>query len=519
MPFDGFAVRKAASVERLPFSWRARRWLWDRVILIKYKGQKPAKIPIPDQQERELLSVPIRAVIPSIPIEAITMADHVPKDEAKLISRLFYKAQMLLLSVFGPHQDGLPSVSDDPNEMLREAYGESKAKLFPPPKMPLALDGEHPDIGRLAVEGPYAGILATADDGRSYWDFRELGSFEHWPGLYSLGVRAQFETKDGGSALTCTLIECELGTISPGNESWDLATRILLCSVTTYVSLIRHFCGVHLAIGAQIAIATRNRLSQDHPLLRLLWPHIYGSQYSNDLVTLGQMAPQGDFPMIFSFTHRGMCDLFEHMYPRLSVRMYDPTREENRGVSPDVATPAYDTLRPMFDLFLEHTSAYIDAYYESDTALRADEAVGEWLDELHQNIPNGVPVLKADMSKESLAHLIAVFMYVVIVEHEFRGTFLWNYQLFVNKQPIRVYKDGRREPVDVYQRMVNANMLLNVPRTVLTEDFSYLAVDGKGAKLFLQFRERLHELQRAMVEDPREVWKLYPDMLNANMNA
>ena len=90
---------------------------------------------------------------------------------------------------------------------------------------------------------------------------------------------------------------------------------------------------------------------------------------------------------------------------------------------------------------------------------------------------------------------------------------------YLNKQPIRVYKNGRREPVDVYQRMVNANMLLNVPRTVLMEDFSYLAVDGKGAAQFEQFRERLRELQREMEDDPREVWKLYPDMLNANMNA
>ena len=82
-----------------------------------------------------------------------------------------------------------------------------------------------------------------------------------------------------------------------------------------------------------------------------------------------------------------------------------------------------------------------------------------------------------------------------------------------------MYKNGQREPDDVYQRLVNANMLLNVNRTKLTEDFSYLALDEKGADLFRTFRKSLQELQASMNDEPRQLWKLYPDMLNANMNA
>jgi arachidonate 15-lipoxygenase len=41
---------------------------------------------------------------------------------------------------------------------------------------------------------------------------------------------------------------------------------------------------------------------------------MFGTQYSNELVTKGLMAPGGDFDSIFSLTHRGMCTLFQESY-------------------------------------------------------------------------------------------------------------------------------------------------------------------------------------------------------------
>ena len=55
----------------------------------------------------------------------------------------------------------------------------------------------------------------------------------------------------------------------------------------------------------------------------------------------------------------------------------------------------------------------------------------------------------------------------------------------------RVYEKGTREPLDVYQRLVNANFNLNVPRLALMEDFSYLALDDAGAAAFRQFQNDL----------------------------
>ena len=88
----------------------------------------------------------------------------------------------------------------------------------------------------------------------------------------------------------------------------------MLCAASTHLSLVRHFNWVHLAGGAQLAIATRNGLSANHPLFRLLWPYIYGTQQSNDMVTRGQMVPGGDFETIFSLKFEEMCRLFDDTY-------------------------------------------------------------------------------------------------------------------------------------------------------------------------------------------------------------
>ena len=45
------------------------------------------------------------------------------------------------------------------------------------------------------------------------------------------------------------------------DPEWDQACKIALCAASTHLSLVRHFNWVHLAGGAQLAIATRNSLS------------------------------------------------------------------------------------------------------------------------------------------------------------------------------------------------------------------------------------------------------------------
>jgi arachidonate 15-lipoxygenase len=501
--------------------WAARKAFWNKIAISKFRANKVATIPVPTDDRRKLEAVSLVSQFPSIPISNIRVADHVPSDEKSTINSTFYDIQVGLYDGFSPMEAGLPSIDADPNKALEEAYTASHRACFPAPTLPAEYQGPV-DLGSVAVAGPYACYLERAPGGGYHWDLRGLARHEHYDGLHSLGVRVLFRVNAAARRLEPVQIDSDLGSSTPGQPDWDLATRLALCAATTHLSLVRHMNGVHLAAGGPFAIATRNCLPAAHPLRRLLWPHMFGTQYSNELITKGLMAPGGDFDSIFSFTHRGMCTLFQEGYEAYDVTVLDPRRDaERRGIADaGFDTPALANRQAHFDVMYAHALRYLRIYYASPAALQNDAAVVAWTEALDRLVPNGIrAVLGAEITLEGTARLVAAFIYMATVEHEILGTGLWNYQLWTNVQPARVYRNGRREPLDVYQRLVNANFNLNVSRAQLLQDFGYLALDPAGAEAFREFKQALERLQQRVEAEPGAAWKISPAILEANINA
>jgi arachidonate 15-lipoxygenase len=501
--------------------WRLRRAFWNALAVLKYRVNKPVRIPVPRDDGRRLQAVSLASQFRDIPITNIRVADVVPADEASKINYRFYQLQVALYRWFSPMQPGLPPIDANPVAALNETYTRAHRRCFPAPVLPEEYTGAI-DVGRLAVASPYACYLERAPAGGYQWDLTGLAKYPHHPGLRSLGVRVRFGVDERKRRPVAEVIECELGVCTPGSPEWELATRLALCAATTHVSLVRHFNWVHLAAGGALAIATRNCLPADHPLRRMLWPHMFRTQYSNQLVTMGQMAPGGDFDTIFSFTHGGMCRLFAETYEQFDIRVLDPVRDaERRGLADaPFDQPALANRRAHFDVMHEHASRYLGLYYASDADVQNDQSVAAWLHELERLVPNGVKRLAGEApTRTGLARLCATFIYMAAVEHEVLGTGLWNYQMWTHVQPVRVYTNGMREPLDVYQRLVNANFNLNVHRTQLLEDFSDLALDPRGAEAFRAFRTALQALQRRIEGEPPAAWKISPGILEANINA
>lgn len=506
---------------REPATWRLRRLFWNLLAVVKYRANRPAYVPVPRDDARPIQVVTLAHQFPQIPVRNIRVADHVPSDEASPLNHAFYDLQVALYRWFAPMQAGLPAIAADPDQALAYAYTRAHRACRPAPVLPPEYQGSV-DLGYLAVAGPYAAYVAATADGTYEWDLRQLAHYEHHPGLRSLGVRVLFRVEEQVRRLSAVEIDSELGVCKPGDADWELAQRLALCAITTHVSLVRHFNWVHLAAGGPLAIATRNYLAADHPLRRLLWPHMFGTQYSNELVTKGQMAPGGDFDSIFSFTHRGMCKLFEDTYEQYSITVLDPLEDARRhGIAgAGFEAPAVSNRSDYFDLMRAHASAYISLYYAGDQALQDDPAVVAWTEALDGLVPNGVQQLMGtEPTLEGLSRLIAGFTYMATVEHEILGSGLWNYQTWTHVQPVRVYRNGQREPLDVYQRLVNANFNLNVHRAPLLQDFSYLALDSRAAEEFRRFKRALDELEQRETAEPFAYWKMYPHLLKANINA
>ena len=508
--------------------WFLRKWFWIVLAWFKAAMNKPLDIPVPQPGQAPIVPVPMRKAIPELPIDNIAVCPpaQIPADERSASKTLFYELQVRLYKSFSPMQAGLPSISADPDVALRGAYTWLHRRKFGPPVLPAEYLAS-PELGALAVRGPYACYTKKGADGRFEWDLLSLAGHEHHEGLLRLGAKVQFEVDATQRALRAVRIESVLGTSVPGDNGWELAKKLALCSATTDMSLVRHFNGVHLAGSAPLAIATRNHLPARHPLMRLFWPYIYATAQSNDTVTRGQMLPGGDFDTVFSYTFEGTCRLFDASWHASDFGMNDPVAdaEARQVIGQGFDTPTEDNLAALFKPMHEHARHYLGLYYPhaaqggGTEGLHEDAAVMAWLDELNRLVPNGVGVTSGQLTLDRLARLVASCIYLVTVQHEILGGFLWNYQLWTHRQPIRVYASGQPEPVDVYQRLVNANYNLNVTRRALIHDFSYLAVDDLGALAMQRFCHQLEGLQTAMEREPWAVWKLYPRDLKVNINA
>ena len=505
--------------------WSLRRGLWDLIAWVKFRFAKPVDIRPPKANSAKIKPKPMREAIPDVPlykVMACPLAD-IPEDERNSRNTKFFEFQVWLYKICSPMQQGLPRIDPDPHVALKRAFNGPRRKLFHDPELPAEYLG-NPDLGSLAVRGPYACYTKRVGNGIWEWDLTMLDKYEHHPGLVKIGSRVRFRQDTQRRLLRAYRIDCALGQVTPTDPKWDQACKIALCAASTHLSLVRHFNWVHLAGGAQLAIATRNSLPQDHALFRLLWPYIFGTLQTNDMVTRGQMARGGDFETTFSFTFKGMCDLFDDTYPQYQHIVNDPEKDGVlRGLpSAKFDTPTQQNLEELFEVMHNFVCDYLEIFFPRSATgandVRNDPETLAWLKELNACVPNGVGVDPTAFTWVELARMLAGQLFLVTAQHEILGSFMWNYQLWTHRQPARIYEDFRAEPLDVYQRLVNANYILNVHRRALIHNFDDIALNNAQPAL-LRFQSALLDLQKKMDSQPRAVWRVYPRDLKVNINA
>lgn len=524
--------------------WIVRKALWNVITRRKYLSNDPKDVTTVPHEPFSSKLVPVQDVYPTIPILDLQVAAPLPADEERPLDERRMRVLARLYTLFSPMQGGRPPISVDPYEALDRAYtarhrravvtkaaslGLDPKRILHPPMLPLELQGA-PDLGALAVRGPYAGYLrkVSGSPNRYEWDLRELSAYSHRSDLLAPWAHVLFETDKATRMPRAIRIETELGTAHPGDLGWSHAARLALCAATTHTALVRHWTWTHMIGGEYFAYATRAHLPETHPLCRLLWPHMAGTHASNRLATLGQLVPAGDFEAIYSFAYPDLCRVVSQTAKSFDLVAFDPEADgQRRGIlSGDLRTPTLENCLALFRIMETHASRYLRLYYPNGE-LGQDRPVHAWLGELGRLLPSGNGLDRTPPTCDSLARLVARLIYMAAVHHEQVGTHLWHYQLWPHVHPVRVYQDGRRVPEDVYQRTVNTSYVLNVVRTPLTSDLSSVALNeptnpertARARELFLDFRMALRALQTRMERQPWAPWKLYPDHLEANINA
>jgi hypothetical protein len=459
----------------------------------------------------------------------VRVYERLPKEEARLGMRVLVQVGLFLNRRLPQMTPDLPEIHEDINEAMKFGLTSDYRNTFRAPRLPLAFSGQGPpNLEDLAVESPYSVFLERGEDGQLQWDFQMLGEFEHQPGLRSLGLRVVFSESDDARRLTTTkIISEEYGEVSAGSEDWDASRLLAVCAATTHMSLTRHFNYVHLISGNHWDVATRNFLPSTHRLYRLLWPHLFNSLYTNHAIARVQLLPDGDYVNMFSFTHDGLMKYYDAMYECYDIRVTDPEVDwKRRGLTGTAFDcPTHDNLVDLFDVMHAHAKRYIYAYYASDTEIQRDTDVTNWIKALNGLVPNGIGgTLAEEVTRDGLARAIGAYMFEGNTIHELSGTALWDYQLWADKNPTRIYQNGRRIPLDVYQRIINNNFALQLERAPLLANYGHVTQDQLGRNLFTRFCVECRELQvryslgrwHSGVADS---WKMEPRQLEISMNG
>lgn len=505
-------------------SWRLKKRFWSGWHSLRFTLAKQRKISQPRATKRSIGTMPFSRVDHEIQLQKILVFDKLPRDEAALGMRVLTRLGLFLNRVVPPMTAGAPEIDLDIEKALDSSLSKSYRKHFRCPQLPAELGcAGMPELELLAIKSPYSVFIERGDDGRLQWDFKMLGSFEHQDGLRSLGVQVFFDESPDTHKIAATEVNSdEFGRVFRGGPNWEASKAVAICAATTHLALTRHFNYVHLIGANHWDVTVRNHLAPDHPVYRLVWPHIANGLYTNYGITRCQLLADGDFVNIYSFTHRGLLAYYDAMYERYRVTITDPVADwEHRGLGDATFhRPSQDNLVDLFTIMRNHAQRYLEVYYDSDEHLRADRTVRAWLAALDALIPNGISGLLGDrVTRDGLARLIGAFIYEGNTIHDLAGTTLWDYQLWADRNPTRVYRDGRRIPVDVFQRMVNNNFGLQLRRAPLLADYSYLALDVKGAAAFKRFYGDCQELQARYDTAEAGPWRMQPSQLEISMNG
>jgi hypothetical protein len=503
---------RSGAFRRVDWAIRKSFWslLWAATIAYRYRPRRPWT----PRLEKPIAMVSPTVRHPDFKADVLRFPAAVPLAEASFSSDLW--VEMLhffqdLYPIAVPHQD---RASDDPEIRLQQTYPRVFRWVRNPPKWHPDLveaSARHNLLGTLAVGGPFAKLLqcVDADKGLYAIDLSYMYKYAVRPGLMRLGCRINYELRNGELVATDIVYAAE--TVKPGEPRWDLVQQIAMASLVTHLTVWRQGMEYH-ASGLASFPAVTFGLPPEHPIRRLLTPHVLDttsiSYYTHLTLRRNGFDVTGfafALDALFQYYNDGARD-FD--LSRLDIRI----DQKRRGIPDTLHYPYYTQALRYYELFESYVRAYVDHYYPTDESVTGDAALQIWFTALDCTIINGIRGYVPTLNRQGLIDLCTVAIYSVVVGHEENS--LWDYALFM---PTLVHEDGLPMTLGEAQCVSNFQFLVCSATTDLMSDFSYLALDEKGAMLMRQFQKDLAALQAEMEAGKDEYWRLYPSTLKSSV--
>lgn len=506
-----------ANPSLVPLEWQVRKFVWavltTSAVAFRLRPKRP---PVPKQEPPiRLVSAPETYADFQSPM--LVVPEDVSCAESSLLGDLSVQFLHILQDIYPIVTSHQPPAAFDPAPRLRDCYSFPYRLIRPPPRWHPELEEARQAgnlLGALATGGPFAKLLERAGDGSAHpyaFDLLYLDAYPVRPGLERLGCRINLDAR--GRALAVASVEHADETVTPGEPKWEFVERVALCALATHLTIWRHGMQYHVAGLAPVAVATHN-LPPDHPLRRLLAPHVW-EMLSTNVYTHLTLRRNGFDVTGFSFPRDVIFRYYDDAARAFDLTRFDVRADaERRRIGDDIDYPYLSQATRYFDRIQSYVAAYIDHYYPDDSAVQADAAVAEWFGELDRTIVGGVRSQVGGLTREGLVRFCTRFIYAVTVEHE--ENTMWDYAVFL---PTTVPSDGSPQSVGEVQSVLNFELVIGSATNRLMNDVSYLALDEGAARIMREFQSSLRALQEEMEQGPDHYWRVYPRDLEASISA
>jgi hypothetical protein len=226
--------------------------------------------------------------------------------------------------------------------------------------------------------------------------------------------------------------------VQPGDRDWEHAKFAWRSSVFVGITVADHLWGLHLRVGNEMVVATREQLGAEHPLRLLLKPYCFRTVAINHRATATLVVRRGLPHRAFALTYEGLAAAMLHGEPRAKLIPF-PTLLAGNGTAELPEFPFAEDGVALYRIIESFVHGYLRLYLPNDAAIRNDAELAAWWRALASVRPDGASLT----TLAQLVDVVSAYIFSATAMHKHVGA-LREYLLNPEKIGSRIRPDAVR---------------------------------------------------------------------------
>ena len=346
-------------------------------------------------------------------------------------------------------------------------------------------------------------------------DVSSLGELAVREGNERMGAIAYF---DENRNLLSIYVSNDDATYVSGDDLWEHAKWHFRCAVFAYVTIVNHAAGLHLCISELTMEACREQLPADHPLRRLLKPHVFQAGVTQTIAGQFLVAEGGIVHRLWPFNFDGLVELLKEGTETAPFEPF-PQWLKNSGLSnlSDEMYPYATDGLALYEICRDYVAGYVDIYFPGESIV-SDPAVQAWWQQLNATIPKSG--LGALQTKDQVVDLVAQIIFAVSGWHSHVGA-LTRYLADPRFVAGKVRAGSELPDIQSTFLIYSLNAVTGIYQPKLLDDYTHMFLElnkDQAVEVFQKFQDSLialgHEIDVRNESRSMPLRTFHPEVLD-----